>query len=601
MQKNIRRFVISAILMMMFSSICGCNLNKNRADSTCIRIISTSDLHGKMLAYDYLLNEADASGSLAQVSSAVAEYRNENTILIDVGDTIQDNFADIFNDVDIHPMVQGMNTIGYDICTTGNHEYNFGMDITKKYINTCDCTFLLGNVFDSDNKLLADAYTIIEKDGIHIAFIGMTSPNIANWDKNNLQGYTITDPAEETNKIIDSIEEKINNGTLEPVDAYVGVFHMMGEDEYNTEHSGYISVAKAVPRLNLILGSHGHVLVNETLDNGIVVTENLDFGKTIQIADITFEKEKNQNTNRIADISTKYIETKDYPEDKRIVELLSSYDLQAKEYANSTIATLHGGPLVQDSEIHGINAMLLEDTPMQSLIQHIMLDYADADVAISSPCTNEDNVSEGDISVGDVCRMYKFSNSLYSVKMNKAQLKKYLEWSASFYKQYEPGDLIIAFEDTPVYMLDTASGVNYDIDISEPVGNRIKNLSYPDGRMVSDTDEFVVAVNNYKYNTAISTPGVIYAEDEIPEIIERDICSNVGDIRALIIEYLKNSMNGTIENECDNNWKIIGTNWDPELHKQAVTLINDGTLKLTEGEKYNPCIEKITVNDLTNP
>lgn len=598
MHKYIRLFGISAILLMLFSTICGCNMNNNDADTTCIRIISTSDLHGKMLAYNYLLNQPDASGSLAQVSSAIAEYRNENTILVDVGDTIQDNFADIFNEEGIHPMVQGINAIGYDICTTGNHEYNFGMDVVKKYINTCDCEFLLGNVYNSDDKLLASPYTIIERDGIRIAFIGMTSPNITNWDKDNLEGYTVTDPADETNKIIDSIEEEVNRGTLQPVDAYVGVFHLMDEDEYNTAHSGYVSVAAACPRLNLILGSHGHVLVNDTLDNGIAVTENLDSGKTIQIADITFEKDTKQNTNHITDISTKYIETKDYPEDDKLVALLSPYDLQAKEYANSTIATLHGGPLVQDSEINGINSMLLEDTPMQSLIQHVMLDYAEADVAISSPCTNDDNVSEGDISVADACRMYKYSNYLYTVKMSGAQLKKCLEYSASFYKQYEDGDLIIAFEDTPVYMYDTATGVNYDIDISEPVGNRIKSLSYPDGRMLNDTDELIVAINDYRYNTAISTPGVIYAEDEIPALIERDIRSDVGNIRAMIIDYLKNSMNGTIENECDNNWRIIGTNWDPELHKQAVALINDGTLKLTEGEKYNPCVKKITINDL---
>lgn len=82
--------------------------------------------------------------------SAIVEYRNENTILVDVGDTIQDNFADIFNEEGIHPMVQGINAIGYDICTTGNHEYNFGMDVVKKY-NPCVKKITINDLPDNTN------------------------------------------------------------------------------------------------------------------------------------------------------------------------------------------------------------------------------------------------------------------------------------------------------------------------------------------------------------------------------------------------------------------------------------------------------------------
>lgn len=50
-----------------------------------IRIIATSDIHGKILPYDYALDAPETSGSLAQISSAVNEYRDENTLLIDLG------------------------------------------------------------------------------------------------------------------------------------------------------------------------------------------------------------------------------------------------------------------------------------------------------------------------------------------------------------------------------------------------------------------------------------------------------------------------------------------------------------------------------------
>lgn len=78
--------------------------------------MATSDIHGKMLPYDYGMDEESESGSLAQVSSAIKEFRTENTIVVDAGDLIQGNFMEIFTQDEIHPMVQAINLIGYDAC-----------------------------------------------------------------------------------------------------------------------------------------------------------------------------------------------------------------------------------------------------------------------------------------------------------------------------------------------------------------------------------------------------------------------------------------------------------------------------------------------------
>lgn len=107
-----------------------------------IRIIGTSDLHGKFVPWDYALNQESLSGSLAQLSTAIQEYRTENTLLMDAGDTIQDNSAEIFlSGDDVHPMVQAINALNYDVWVTGNHDYNYGMEITKKSKRQMSCTF----------------------------------------------------------------------------------------------------------------------------------------------------------------------------------------------------------------------------------------------------------------------------------------------------------------------------------------------------------------------------------------------------------------------------------------------------------------------------
>ena len=97
-----------------------------------LQILATSDTHGKFDPWDYAANKADASGSVAQQATAIKQCRTRNTLVVDAGDTIQANSAELFLKDDLHPMVAAMNAIGYDIWTTGNHEYNYGMDVLKK-------------------------------------------------------------------------------------------------------------------------------------------------------------------------------------------------------------------------------------------------------------------------------------------------------------------------------------------------------------------------------------------------------------------------------------------------------------------------------------
>ena len=57
-------------------------------ETTTVRVIATSDLHGKFVPWDYALNEENSSGSAAQLASAIAAYRTPGTLLVDAGDTI---------------------------------------------------------------------------------------------------------------------------------------------------------------------------------------------------------------------------------------------------------------------------------------------------------------------------------------------------------------------------------------------------------------------------------------------------------------------------------------------------------------------------------
>ena len=530
-----------------------------------VRIIATSDLHGKFCPWDYALNAESTSGSMAQLATAIAKYRTEDTILVDAGDTIQANSAEIFlGSEDVHPMVRAMNALKYDVWVTGNHEYNFGIDTIKKTIADLNCKALTGNVYDRDGKPIADGYTILEQNGVRIAVIGMVTPNIARWDASNLQGCNVTDPLEETRKIIESIKGKY--------DVLVGVFHMGIENEYGLANSGVRDVLTKCPEFDVMVSSHEHTLIPSMDINGVLVVQNKFQAQTMSVIDLTLEKDsrnvKSADTDRssegwkLTSKSAESVTVADYEADPAMMELLAKYDARAREDAEEVIGRLEGGSLVPEgTESEPIPAALTQDTALIDLVNIVQMHYTGAAVSASALSGEGTNLKPGDIRKCDTAQIYKFSNTLYKLHMNGAQLKKYMEWSTGYFKTLEPGDTAISInEDFPTYNYYMFAGVNYEVNLSREPGSRIENLTWPDGTPVRDEDEFDIAVNNYCANSQLLVPGVIYEDGEqLPVLMEMDVHGEIGGIRELILDYIRNVKGGVIHPECDQNWKIVHT------------------------------------------
>ena len=530
-----------------------------------IRIIGTSDLHGKFVPWDYALNQESLSGSLAQLSTAIQEYRRtENTLLMDAGDTIQDNSAEIFlSGDDVHPMVQAINALNYDVWVTGNHDYNYGMEITKKTIADLDCKVLTGNVYDKKGEHIADGCTVLTVDGVRVAVIGMVTPNIARWDAANLQGCKVTDPLEETRAIIDEIQGSY--------DVLVGVFHMGIDNEYEVPDSGVADILKQCPEFDVMISAHTHKRIAGRDIHGTLVVQNKDMGQTMSVIDLILEKDV--DGWKLTDKSSGCIDIAAYQPDPVIMDLLEKYDTQAKIDAETVIGKLEGGPLVPGNGNDGnaadtavpenvsstIPVARIRDTPLMDLVNRVQMHYADAAVSAAPLSFAEANLYPGNIRKCDVSMIYKFNNTLYKVHMNGGQLKKYMERSAVFFNTFHPGDSVISINsDMPDYLYHLFEGVNYEINISREPGNRVENLTWSDGTPVQEDDEFELAINNYSAVSELLAPGVIYEEGELPRLVDIDIRGDIGGLRELIRDYIVNVKGGTIKPEVNENWRITG-------------------------------------------
>lgn len=559
-----------------------------------IQLLATSDLHGKFAPYDYAVNEESTSGSMAQIQTIVNELRTDNTILVDVGDTIQGNSADLFLEDEVHPMIQAMNYMKYDAWILGNHEFNYGVDTLKHIMEGAQMPVLNGNVYDGEGNLLTGAsYTIIEKDGVKVALIGMVTPNITRWDAANLEGYEVTDPVEETKKIIEEIGDQ--------ADIFVAAEHMGESNEYEVANSGVVDLANACPELDVILAAHEHKLVEGTEVNGVLIVENQDAGKTLAQVKLTVE-EQEDGSFEVTDKTSASYAAADYEADSGFIEELTDADTRAKEDANTVIGTLTGGPLAPESEINGIAQAKLQESPLIDLINEVQMYYTGADVSAAALFNDAANMQDGDIRKCDLSLIYKYANTLYKMEMTGAQLKKYMEWSASYYNTFKDGDLTISFnEEIPGFNYDIFSGVNYEIDISKEPGERIQNLKRPDGTEIAEDDVLIVAVNNYRASSQLTTYGEIYKEgEELPKILEIDVKGDIGGVRELIGDYIVNVKGGALEAPAlSGNWKLTGYSWDEELHEKAAQLINEGKLELPADESgRNTNVRSITEADL---
>lgn len=597
--RNVKRKYICAMGAVMGAVILGGTCfgmetvsaaeTKDRVD---IQILATSDLHGKFDPYDYAINEESTAGSMAQIQTAVKELRNDNTVLIDVGDSVQGNSAELFLEDDLHPMIQGMNLMDYDVWVTGNHEYDQGLDILKKLIAQQEATTLVGNVRDAEGEPLADGYTILERGGVKIAVIGMVTPNISRWSGEDGE-YVASDPVEETRKIIDEIGDN--------VDLIIAAEHMGENNEYDVANSGVNDLAEACPEIDLILAAHEHKLVEGTTVNDVLIVENQDAAQTMAQVNFTLEKGED-GKYEIVERTSKSLKMADYAPDEAFMEELSWADEKAKEDANQVVGKLVGGDLVPENEIEGIPQARIQETPLMDLINEVQLYYSGADVSAAALFADNANMKEGDIRKCDMSLIYKFGNTLYKLEMTGAQLKKYMEWSASYYNTFQEGDLTISFNpEMPGYLYDMFSGVTYDINISKEPGSRIENLKRMDGTEIKDDDVLTIAVNNYRATTQLLAPGAVYEEgEELPKLLEIDVRGELGGVREMIGDYIVNVKGGTLEvPEVTGNWKLTGYSWDEEKHEEAANLINEGVISLESGDSTKVINGKsITEKDL---
>lgn len=532
--------------------------SKSKSDKK-ITILGTSDIHGVFVPWDYASDTEDKSGSLSQITKIIKDTKKENpnTIVVDAGDLIQGNFVETFKNEEKSPMVQGLNEAKYDLWVPGNHEFNFGMDVLKKNIDQFKGTTLAGNLYNKkDNSRYLPAYKIIEKDGVKIGFIGMTTPLISQFEAgtDHLDGLDVKMPVEETKKVIKELDGK--------VDVIVGIMHMGENNENGIAGTGVTDIAKACPEIDVILAGHMHVKIDKKEIGTTIVTEPYKYGKAVSRIDLEFATKDGKNV--LVSKESKALDVSKTESDKDMEKLYAPYHEKLRKDANEVIGKVVGGDMVPKAGIlPNLPVVQIQDTPLATFFQEVCQYYSKADVIALQIDTDNAKMDQGEIKKKDIANNYRYAGGEVSVyEFTGKDLKDYMEWSAAYFDKYEKNDTTIKFNKerrAEKYSTnDFFSGVTYKIDLTKEVGNRIVDLKFADGKEVKADSKFKIGMNSYRLERLVKKGGAL--EGRTFKKIwssEEEFNGEAGTIRNLAIKYIKEVKKGVIEAKNDNNWELI--------------------------------------------
>ncbi|MFJ2115303.1 MULTISPECIES: bifunctional metallophosphatase/5'-nucleotidase [unclassified Streptomyces] len=545
-------------------------------------VMGTTDLHGNVFNWDYFTDKEfdDAAHNdvgLAKISTLVNNVREEkgrrNTLLIDAGDTIQGTqLSYYYAKIDpitakhgpVHPMAQAMNAIGYDAAALGNHEFNYGIPVLRKFEEQCHFPLLGANALDAKTLKPAFPPYVIKRlrtphgHEVKVAVLGLTNPGIAIWDKANVQGkMTFPGLEEQAAKWVPKLRSMGADVVIVSAHSGSSGTSSYGDQVPYVENAAGL-VAEQVPGIDAILVGHAHVeipehrVTNKKTGKDVVLSEPLKWGQRLTLFDFDVVWERGRWT--VEKAGARVLNANTVDEDKKIVKLLADEQRKVVAYVNQVIGTSTTAMSTVDAP--------WKDEPIIDLINHVQAEtvkaalaggeWAALPVLSQASCFSRTaRIPAGEVTLKDAAGLYLFENTLEARLVTGAQIRAYLEFSAKYYVQTAAGAAVDTAKLTnadgiPDYNYDVVSGLTYEIDIARPAGSRIVNLRHG-GKELDPAASFVLAVNNYRASGGGNFPGIAST---------RQLWANSDEIRNTIIAWVRAA--GTIDpaSFASVDWKL---------------------------------------------
>lgn len=544
-----------------------------------LRMVETTDVHGCFFPFDFI-EQRPMRGTLARVSSYVKKLRQQygdNLILLENGDILQGQptcyyYNYVATDVP-NVAAEIVNYMGYDVQTFGNHDVETGHKVYDKWSREVSCPVVGANIIDrKTGRPYVKPYTVLQRDGIKIAVLGMLTPAIPNWlDEELWSGLAFEDMMETARLWVKYLREE------EKADVIVGLFHSGWSGGISTPQ--YVedeteAVAREVPGFDVIFFGHDHrrrieTVVNVAGDSVHCVNPSCN---AVAVGDVSIRIEVDKNnklinkkiTGRIHDVCNEEV-------DNEFVEKFQPSIARVKDYVDRPIG------VIEDS-IHTRDCFF-GSAPFADLIHNLQLAITGADVSFNAPLSVNVSVPKGEIRMSDMFKLYKYENMIYVMRMTGQEIRKHLEMSYDLWvnTMTSDDDHILLLDDRSridmqkcgfknlTFNFDSAAGIEYEVDVTRPNGSKVRILRFSDGRPFREDEYYRVVMNSYRGNGGgeLLTKGAGIPRDSLKS---RIIYQSEKDQRYYLAQEIEKM--GRISPKANGNWRFVPEAWaEPAIRR----------------------------------
>ena len=514
-------------------------------DTLQLVIAGTTDVHGWLRGWDYFADAVDSSRGLTRIATIVDSVRAANpdrVVLVDAGDDLQGTAITsvaLRDSLLPNPIMQAMNALRYDAGVIGNHEFNYGLPYLNRAVAQATFPMLAANVYRPDGGQPYMARALVNRGGIRVAVVGATTPGSMVWDGDKLRGRV------EVRDILPTVRASVSDARAQGADVVVVVLHsgLDGPSSYDTVTTGVASenvaarVAREVPGIDVVIFGHSHRELPDTMIGSVLLQQPRNFAGSLSVATLTLVKEGEHH--RVVARHGQVIRARGHAEQEAMLTVTESAHERARKHVAEALGST---PVAWRAD-----SARVMDTPIIDFVLEVQRRAANSDLASTSAFNLNAEFGPGAITRADIAELYPYENNrLRAVRITGKQLRDYLEFSARYFRANPRPDSLID-PSIPGFNFDIVAGVDYVIDLTRPIGERITQLTRS-GRPVTDTDTFTMALNDYRqsggggYSMLQGAP-LVYDQDQI--------------IRELLIEEVGRA--GTLRpaDYFGRNWRIV--------------------------------------------
>ncbi|HYC50934.1 MAG TPA: 5'-nucleotidase C-terminal domain-containing protein [Gemmatimonadaceae bacterium] len=504
-----------------------------RPDTMTLYVAGTTDVHGVLRGWDYFANAPDSARGLTRIATIMDSLRKthpDRVVLVDAGDDLQGTpitSIAIRDSALPNPIIAAMNALRYDAGVIGNHEFNYGLPYLNRAIAQATFPMIAANVYTPEGHHVYVPWVMVTRSGVRVAIVGATTPGAMVWDGDKLRGRV------QVRDILPAVHTAVAEVRARAADVVVVVLHsgLDGASSYDTVATGVPSenvsarVAREVPGIDLIVFGHSHRELADTTIGGVMLSQPRNGAASLSLARLQLVRDGTRF--RVASRQGTLIRARGQPEQAAMLALTESAHNRAVEYVQQ--------PLGTTAARWSADSARVRDTPIIDFILEVQRRATGADLASTSAFTLNADFGPGSVTMADIAELYPYENNqLRAIRLSGKQLREYLEFSARYYRDRAPADSMIDPR-IPGYNFDIVAGVDYQIDLTRPIGSRIVGLSR-EGKPVSDTDQFTMALNDYRqsggggYAMLQGAPVVYDRQESIRELLIAEV-RRVGTLR----------------------------------------------------------------------